>query len=39
MSGRKNWIFLRAQSNSFTCESDAEHQTGEQCSKQDKINA
>ena len=29
ISGRKNLILLRARSNSFRCESDAEHQTGE----------
>ena len=39
MSGRKNQILLRALSNSFRCESGAEHKKGEQCSKQDKINA
>ena len=39
MSGRKNRILLRARSNSLRCESDAEHQTEEQYSKQGKINA
>ena len=39
MSGRKNRTSLRARSNSFRCELDAEHQTGEQYSKQGKINA
>ena len=39
ISGRKYGMLLRAQSNSFRCESDAEHQTGEQYSKLGKINA
>ena len=38
MLGRKNQISLMARSNSFRCESGAEHQTGEQYSKQGKIN-
>ena len=38
ISGRKNWILLRAQSKSFRCEADAEHQIGEQYSKKNKIN-
>ena len=39
MSGRKNIILLRGQSNNFRCESDTEHQSGEQYSKQGKMNA
>ena len=38
MFGKKNWILLNARSNSFRYKLDAEHQTGEQYSKQGKIN-
>ena len=37
MSGKNNWTLLRARSNSSRCESDTEHQTGEQYSGQCKI--
>ena len=39
MSGRKNRMLLRTGSHSLKCKSDTEHQTGEQYSKQGKINA
>ena len=39
ISRRKKWMLLIARSNSFTKESDAKPQTGEQYSKQGKINS